>query len=181
MNILYISWLIVLLITRFIHPILEKLNPTLKNWDVIHSNVKDMSNYGWIDDVIVLLMGVILLVNFKNVNFLETSKAVTFFYSLRLLCILTTQLADPEKKNHCKAHNHKRLGACTDKFFSGHTSIMLILASALSMAFPKYKIFYWIMTMFVSMFAIITRDHYTIDVIMPWVLFYFYTNKTFKL
>lgn len=173
--------MLVLIITKLLHPLYEKLNPKLDTWDIVHANVPDMSNYGWIDDMIILLMGFLTIINYHSIDFIPTSKAITFFMGLRLLCILVTQLKDPQKENHCKKHNRKRIGTCTDKFFSGHTSIAIVLASALSTAFPQYKIFYWIMATFITIFATVTRDHYTIDVIIPWVLFYFYTNKTFRL
>ncbi len=69
------------------------------------------------DDVIVILMGFLTIINYHSVDFISTSKAITFFTSLRLLCILVIQLKDPQKENHCKKHDHIRIGACTDKFF----------------------------------------------------------------
>lgn len=88
--------------------------------------------------------------------------AVALF--LRCLTMSLTILPAPAQgASHCIGGRH-------DCIFSGHTAMMLSLAYFISHAFPMYRVPLFVYCVIGSILIVATRAHYTVDVIVAWIV-----------
>lgn len=126
--------------------------------DLIHTYLPQTPP--WSHDATLVVTTILLLVYRKKVNWRRLFVMLLVFYTLRAIFITCTTLPTVDGKNECK---HDTVGACTDYFFSGHTSYNLIASYQIgSPVFPWWPL---VSTFITAM----SRYHYTIDVLMPWV------------
>ena len=88
---------------------------------------------------------------------------LTVMYFARALCNAVTVLPYT-KQTPCELKS--RFGFCNDYTFSGHTTLNLVTSSFVGA--PLWPV--W--PLFSSIVSILTRDHYTLDVVLAWILFF---------
>jgi hypothetical protein len=102
---------------------------------------------------------------------------------LRGICIITTSI--PKFKS-CKQENYKHSllfsGGCYDKIFSGHLAFIItfILYLINYTNQSNFKIIYYFYIVIVSILSLITESHYSIDLLISWILsvtLFFSINK----
>ena len=106
---------------------------------------------------------------------------------LRGLCILTTSI--PKLKTCQIDPNDKGIllsGGCYDKIFSGHLAfiITMILYLVIYTDQKNYKYIYYFYIVLASFLSLITESHYTIDILISWILsttLFFMLNKNLEI
>ena len=131
--------------------------------DIIHTHLPEIPD--WASEVAGAITGILLFVYRKNVRFDKMLRMLVIFYLLRLLFVMSTTLPRVNGANHCKGSDHPlKPGDCTDYFFSGHMVFNLVAAYHIGApVFPLWP-------MVASLITVASKEHYTIDVLMPWVL-----------
>jgi len=156
---------------------------TGRNYDIIQSNTSDLSDYRKMSDYMMYFIVAVALYNYKHLPIPKILKILTIFMVLRSISIFATSLHDCPKKteNKCQYSIKRSIlsGGCEDKMFSGHTLITLILCYYLSKTFngTAWNALFGAYATILSVVLVVVRDHYTIDVLATWALFYFYTPK----
>lgn len=136
-----------------------------------------MTKFHFLDDILVVLplfIGLYLKINLSNFLFI-----LTCVYLLREITTTITLLPptpfcfEREKIKKDKSKTLTELaGACNETIFSGHTSLMLI---SILFILPKItnnyiKILIYLYAITTSVIIISLRSHYTIDVVLAWVI-----------
>lgn len=139
--------------------------------DLLHNILPDWSAYEHVIDAIPVSLGILVILFCRKNLRLRLRKIATqlsIVYLLRVITSSVTVLPSPicsSSRPSCKA-----VGGCYDLIFSGHTSTMLILAWHLQKCFPKYRTHLILFCILGSGVIVATRGHYTIDVIVAWVV-----------
>lgn len=159
----------------------ELQNNENKVFDLIHEFTPDFHEYGGIVNLIPLLfLGTFLFT--KGTLIWEFAEKFLVLIFLRSLTIFLTIL--PKHENCSKRFEWSTclVGQCYDKIFSGHTALTTLAALLLVRAgyIPQ-----WLGILFVALetlFILLTRSHYTIDVFFAMVMAYLvYDKKTLLL
>jgi hypothetical protein len=131
--------------------------------DVGFDTLPDLSNYEIIHDLTVVIPLAFLILNWKSVNKEGYIQFLTFMYFMRALSNMVTQF--PYIKNRTCDPKHP-FSYCNDYMFSGHTTFNIVTSYFVNKGlFPVYPILS-------SMVTIATRAHYSIDVLMAWIIFF---------
>ena len=149
-------------------------------------------NYQFLDDILVSLPLIFGL--YYNINFNEFLFVLTIIFVLREITTTITLLPPTPscyQRNYDKMTKSKWItrisGTCNETIFSGHTTLMLLM---ILFILPKiksniFKIIIYIYAVVTSLVIVSLRSHYSIDVILAWViciLFYiaYFGNKIVK-
>lgn len=136
-------------------------------WDVLHTILPDLSAYARAIDVLTLLMilGTVTTVGISK----ELLYQAMIVLSLRCLTTASTILPAPRAKDNGPSPAFGGERCCV---FSGHTAIMLLCAGVLCGKRPwlfPHVLVYCFMT---SLFIVASRSHYTVDVLVAWIVVY---------
>ena len=147
-------------------------------YDVIISNVPDLSKYNFIPNTLMFILSTFLIIPLyikPNYNvFISLFKYLSVIIFLRSITTSVTIL--PSSVNGCKFKMDLMTflnGHCIDKIFSGHTSASLLLV----FLYNKYNIItsnliyvLLFIQILLALSLIITKEHYTIDVILGYLI-----------
>ena len=151
-----------------------------------------MVKYHFLDDILVSLP--LLFTIYYKINFSDFLFMLTIIYVLREITTSITLLPPTPfcfERSKAKLIESKWItkisGNCNETIFSGHTTLMLLVFLFI---LPKIKsnilkIFIYIYAIVTSLIIISLRSHYSIDVILAWIiclLFYisYFGNKIVK-
>lgn len=149
-----------------------------KVFDVIHAFTPDFHEYGGIVNLIPLLfLGTFL---FTKGNLIwEFAEKFLLLIFIRSLTIFLTILPKHENCSKRFQWSNCLTGQCYDKIFSGHTCLTVL--AALLLVRNAY-IPAWLgigFTVLETLFILLTRSHYSIDVFFAMVITYLvYDKKT---
>ena len=157
---------------------------TMQNYDIIQANTVDLSDYRNFADYMLYGIIAFAIYNYNKLPVYTIIKLLTVFLIMRSVSVSVTSLHDCNKKreNKCQFTTSRAFttGGCEDKMFSGHTIVTLILCYYLARAFGNTyaaNVLFGAYAVTLSILSIVVRNHYTIDVLTAWVLFYFYHSK----
>ena len=147
-------------------------------FDLIHEFTPDFHEYGGIVNLIPLLfLGTFL---FTKGNLIwEFAEKFLLLIFLRSLTIFFTILPKHENCSKRFQWSNCLTGQCYDKIFSGHTCLTVLAALLLNRGgyIPS-----WLAILFVALetvFILVTRSHYSVDVFFAMVITYLvYDKKT---
>lgn len=117
----------------------------------------------WLADFTLFITCIFAFIYRKKLNFHSITIVLIMFYISRIICIASTVLPKIDGNNS----GPRLLSDSGDYIFSGHTTFNLILSYAIGA--PIYPL--W--PLLTSAISVSTRDHYTIDVVLPWILLWF--------
>ena len=140
--------------------------------DVVHETFADLSKYERYIDLAPVLLGVIALYfavrgRLEHEKILIVLSIVFFARSLTFSCTLL-----PSPLSSCMVKGSQSVGGCHDCIFSGHTAMTLVLAYFLQKAYPSCKCALLSYCVIASLLITMTRAHYTIDVLVAWIVVY---------
>jgi len=131
--------------------------------DVGFDILPDLSHYEILHDITLIVPFVLLVLNWKSIDSNKYISFLTIMYFMRALSNIVTQFPRAKSKP-CNQNNP--LSNCNDYMFSGHTTFNIVTSYFLNKGlFPVYPIIS-------SLVTISTRAHYSIDVLMAWIIFY---------
>ena len=150
-------------------------------FDLVHEFTPDFHEYGGIVNLIPLLFLGTFLFTKGNLIWEFAEKFLVLIF-LRSLTIMFTILPKHEKCSKRFQWSNCLLGQCYDKIFSGHTALTTLAALLLTRA---GYIPVWLGISFVTLevlFILVTRSHYSVDVIFALAITYLvYDKKTLLL
>lgn len=151
-----------------------KSPPTKPLFDVFHDLLPDLSSWVSFRDYVLPVFFLPLLIMDRRVvgtfvymfiegfMYIVTLKAITIFFTF--LPPSNTKCAEKRQLNHC-----------FHQIFSGHNSFTLLACILFCKLLPwaryKYAIAWqWVITVFYSFFILMTRAHYSVDVILSYII-----------
>lgn len=144
-------------------------------YDIIINNIPNLSKYHYLINYIMLILLIPFLINPKLDYFISIFKYVSIIVFFRAITTSVTILPSCEK-NHCKLQNNYLnyiIGHCNDKIFSGHTSVSLILLYLIyNYDLVDNNIFYFLIfiQILIALLLVVTKGHYTIDVLLGYFI-----------
>ena len=145
--------------------------------DLLHSYYPPFQP-DWLSDVLVVLFVLFAVVFFflrrDTTRLLRALILCLFMYSLKKIFSYLTILPDPSGRCHKKPWRWL-LGDCHDLLFSGHAGIMFLFSFLLWDQLPSRSWKYTLLAynIVVCFLIILSRNHYTIDVVVSFFVVYF--------
>ena len=145
--------------------------------DILFDFTPDLHNYYYIVNLIIFILLIPLFINPKKKYFISIFKYFSIIIFIRCITTCVT-IMPPIKDCKIKLENKNNIynyiiGHCNDKIFSGHTSFMLILFFVIykyKILKSNYLIIYGLLILLNSFLIILTRSHYTVDVILAYII-----------
>ena len=152
------------------------------------------NKYKYIDDVLILIIFIVML--FFKINYINFISVYLIIRFIRMICMLSITIPPADKncfkKQKVRQKSFKYIkfvaGHCGETIFSGHVTFLLI---CILFIMPKvnnfFKILLFVYGLIGSILIIALRHHYTIDVVLAWVITilvyisYFGKNKFMKI
>ena len=167
-----------ILSNKFLYSMQRRKSTYQPLYDVIISNVPDLSKYNFIPNTLMFILSTFLIIPLyikPNYNvFISLFKYLSVIIFLRSITTSVTIL--PSIVNGCKFKIDLITflnGHCIDKIFSGHTSVSLLLV----FLYNKYNIItsnliyvLLFIQILLALSLILTKEHYTIDVILGYLI-----------
>lgn len=144
-------------------------------FDIVHHFTPDFHEYHNLVNVIPLLLFGSLFFVRNSISLLEETVLKTLLIHLiRSLTIISTILPKHEKCIREKGSFLSRLlGECYDKVFSGHTSFVFLITLILLRENYISFISFLLINAVQATIILLTRAHYTIDVLLAYFITYF--------
>jgi len=163
----------------------DALRPTsLELFDLGHKLLPDLHEHGWWLNS-ALPVGLIVLCALRKDRKALARNILSTLVPLVLARMVTSLLTipPPTKKNHtCKSEHptliHFLEGHCFDHSFSGHTAMVAVISLvALGPGSPAG----WVMVAAQMLILLLTRGHYTIDVVVSAAAAYMFHAMNLRL
>jgi hypothetical protein len=134
-----------------------------KIYDILHENCAHVDKFEYASDIISLILIIILI--FLDINMFYNY--LGFIIVIFIIRIFTNMLTILPKNNLCVTSNSFSFrGGCYDKIFSGHFASAFIASLILYKNNYINAILLVLINLINSLFIILSRNHYTIDIIM---------------
>jgi hypothetical protein len=153
-----------------------KNNNNAKVYDILHENTIHEEKFEFASDILIIILAILLIyINF-DLFYLAIGYITTIFI-IRMVTVLITILP---KHHLCDINNNSRSfrGGCYDKIFSGHFAIILIFTLILYKNNYINMLLLILINLVSSSFIILSRCHYTIDLVVSFfVTMFIYQNN----
>lgn len=154
--------------------------------DIFHNNIPNINYY--IPDIIIFPIGLIALIKIISIGCDNIEiNMISLIYSMLLRSIVVPMTIMPSTRNKVTNENiyEKLFLSSHDFMFSGHTIFYIFFGKIIEECY-QYNMICFIMGRFIQFFipilSIISRQHYTIDVIMSMVVYrYFYYYQIYNM
>lgn len=151
-----------------------EIDQATKVFDLAHQYLPDLHDWQWIINIIPVLLLLYVVALPDGVRIIRDS----FFMILLVLAIRTLTAISTilPKHDNCtvgpKFWNIFQGGGCYDKIFSGHTAFVTILLLNLFRADHITAPAFWTISAIEATTILLTRGHYTVDVILGFLIAY---------
>ena len=164
-----LSAIFAVLLNQLSGAIVKTRDVTMNNYDVGWNVIPDLRKYNKgniLNDGLLFVSSVILLLNFNRIP-TDFFKVFAIAFTARAITTTVTTFRDETKKEDAPGIKNW----AHDKIFSGHVMISILISYYTGILWP-------VLPILSSIFTIATREHYTIDVVISWLLFFSakYTN-----
>ena len=148
-----------------------------KVYDILHENCIHVDKFEYASDTIVLILIIILIILDVNMFY----NYLGFIIVILIIRIFTNMLTILPKNNLCITENGWSFrGKCYDKLFSGHFSSVFIATLLLYKNNYINIILLVLINLINSLFIILSRNHYTIDIVMAFFVSLFVYQNNFN-
>jgi len=137
--------------------------------DVGFELLPDLSKYSILHDLTGVLPTIFLAYNwFRPGGWTDSVKnrymlTLTFMYAARAMTNVVTQLP-AAKPGECTPN--PPVSFCNDYMFSGHTTYNIVTSYFVG------KLLYPVYPILASLITVATREHYSVDVLVAWIIFF---------
>lgn len=149
---------------------IRQRNVTRCTYDVgqrILPDIRRFNRYNILNDGLATVAGVVLVTNYNILDayfFMMTG----YMYGARALTSFVTTFQNPRDTRN----DPGMINYANDYIFSGHVTLCILASYFTGVMWP-------ILPIVSSVFTISTREHYTVDVIIAWILFYALLQEPF--
>ena len=149
-----------------------------KVYDILHENVWHIDKFEYASDIIALILIITLIILDVNMFY----NYLGFIIVILIIRIFVNILTILPKNNLCVTETGFTLrGGCYDKLFSGHFSSVFIVSLLLYKNNYINIILLVLINLINSLFIILSRNHYTIDIVMAFFVSLFVYQNNFNL
>jgi len=146
-------------------------------YDIIASNTINLNKYSYIINYLCFIFIIPIIFNFKLVYLISFFKYYSILILLRSILSNVTILPSCHSEN-CDDYNKSNIlkyinGHCNDKIFSGHVSKIILLNYIIyknKLLSPLFIFMMFLLLFIVSILIIMVRWHYTIDVLLAYII-----------
>ena len=190
-NIIALSLIVFLLINPISKYLVGKSGKQINNYklpDIFHSDKFNLKPISFFNEIIIvsLIIQFIYYISIEKIPYNDVILFIKYFTILLLIKIIlmnVTILPDPSKrcKNGTNIFTILFMGGCNDLIFSLHMTIVLLILHFLKknkLITEKYAMIYSLLQAF---FIIFTHNHYTIDVILAFIITSFVINGNYHI
>lgn len=134
--------------------------------DVGFEFLPNLEKYEHLPDYLLIVPITFLVYNWSSWSAIKKKNYMTLLtvmFFARAICNAVT-IMPYTKEKPCEIK--PRFGFCNDYTFSGHTTVNLVTSEFIGA--PLWPV--WPIVS--SIISILTRDHYTIDIVIAWILFF---------
>lgn len=170
-------WRYVVVILALLANILVGYHVTLRHGEGNEGKVKDigfdflpdLGRYEILNDLTIVIPSLFLAYYWFSANKWSGSvknrymTTLTFMFAARAMTTLVTQL--PAAKPGVCTPNPP-LSFCNDYMFSGHTTFNIVTSYFVG------KVLYPVYPILASLVTVATREHYSVDVLVAWIIFF---------
>ncbi len=146
-------------------------------FDITHISTPSLYKYGWIANIIpTVLLGILLFGTKESDLIQEFFFKFLFVLVIRALVGISTILP---KHDECTVKFDLQFlleGGCYDKLFSGHTAIVTLISVLLAREGFMSDWVFWLVNAVNMILIVLTRSHYTADVLLGFVIAYLVGN-----
>jgi hypothetical protein len=148
-----------------------------KVYDILHENCMHVDKFEYASDIISLILIIILICLDVNMFY----DYLGFIIVILIIRIFVNMLTILPKNNLCSVETGWSFrGKCYDKIFSGHFSSVFIATLLLYKNNYINIILLVLINLINSLFIILSRNHYTIDIIMAFFVSLFVYQNNFN-
>lgn len=143
-------------------------------YDFLHKVIPNLKRYELLIDLVPILLGVAMLYLYMYDNLDEKliRDAIVYYSTLMIIRALVYSSTILPSPTCSKGQQNATTGGCHDCIYSGHTVATLILAYSLYQHNPDYLAALVVYCILGSLLIIGTRSHYTVDVIIAYIVVY---------
>jgi len=151
-------------------------------YDICHKILPNYEKYEFIGNIFIPIVFLLMFLKPKQTItiFFELFAFMIPIYFIRSIFVLITVLPNSHKCNYTENFAFLN-GGCYDKIFSGHTALVFILTLLLN----KYNIINFATLILLNSINVsiilLTRTHYTIDVIVSFLVCYIVYKNNIRL
>ena len=140
-------------------------------YDILHEVLPDMTRHEQLIDLLPIVLGlvVVYLVLFDGMHHGDVCRMLAYGFLLRCVTTTVTRLPSPicsRKEQICA------VGGCNSCIFSGHAMTTLVLAYFIHRHTGSHACALAAYCLATSWLIVATRSHYTVDVIVAWIVVY---------
>lgn len=149
-------------------------------YDIIQVNLPNIQKYRFIPELLMLMPVLTLaslIIYHSNSSSVDALKTFLVKHGVLMLirCVLFSVTLLPDSSQMCAISVHS--GSCFDLIYSGHTTIMYLTTFITKEYFDiskSYYTFLHINNLITSLFIIICRNHYTVDILLSMLITYLF-------
>jgi hypothetical protein len=143
-------------------------------YDFLHRVIPNLKRYELLIDLVPILLGVTVfyLYIYDNLEQKLIRDAIVYYSILMIIRALVYSSTILPSPICSKRQRNSSTGGCHDCIYSGHTVATLILAHSLYHHNPDYLGALMVYCILGSLLIIGTRSHYTVDVIVAYIVVY---------
>ena len=148
-------------------------------YDIIASNTINLNKFSYIINYLCIIFIIPVIFNFKFVYLIRFFKYYSILILFRSILTNVTILPSCHSEN-CDDYDYEYYGIfryinghCNDKIFSGHVSIIILLYYIIyknKLLSPLFMFIMLLLLFIVSILIIMVRWHYTIDVLLAYII-----------
>lgn len=146
-------------------------------YDIIASNTINLNKYSYIINYLCFIFIIPIIFNFKLVYLISFFKYYSILILFRSILTNVTILPSCHSEN-CNDYEYYGIfkyinGHCNDKIFSGHVSTIILLNYIIyknKLLSPLFMFMMFLLLFIVSILIIMIRWHYTIDVLLAYII-----------
>ena len=160
-------------------------NGKIHLFDLFYEILPDWHSVQWIINILPLAVFLYALVQPKRSKILRASFLMLLIVlAVRALSIISTILP---KHSDCVADGNPIInffttgGGCYDKIFSGHTAFVAILTLNLLEYNYLNLVGFWTVNLLNMFTLLLTRTHYTVDVVLGFIISYLVFDGEYRL
>lgn len=153
-------------------------------YDIAHKYLPDLHEHEYIMNIIPLVLIIYTITLPTGWSILKTTFVMLLgVLAIRALTIIATILPKHEK---CEVKGNSFFnflsgGGCYDKIFSGHTAVVTLLGLNLLAAGALNTPMFWGISAVNAFVILLTRAHYTVDVVLGFVISYLVFDGEYNL
>ena len=151
-------------------------------WDIVWDNTPDLNEYAYIKNILpVSLLASVFFIKDGFSIFYEFFTKFILILIIRSATVISTIFPKYAKCRLTGNTIEDAIGGCYDKIFSGHTSFVALFTLILLNKNKINPLIFWILNIFEMSIITLSRSHFTVDVILGFVISYLIYNGNYSI